>query len=78
VLNYFGLVAPRGTPPEVVERINGAIARLVVLPDVKARFNTDAIEAAPGTPAQLAQFIDTDYRSWQQVVARQNLKITAV
>ncbi len=78
VLNYFGLVAPRGTPPDVVERINGAIARLVVLPDVRARFNTDAIEAAPGTPAQLAQFIEADFKGWQQVVTKQNLKITAV
>lgn len=78
VLNYFGLVAPRGTPQPVIERLNAAIARIVTLPDVKARFASDALEASTGTPAQLAQFIDQDFKAWQKVVAVQQLKIDSV
>lgn len=77
VLNYFGLVAPLGTPSEVVGRINAVIARLVTLPDVKARFALDALEPAAGTPAELGRFLATDLQSWQQVVARQKLQIAA-
>ena len=75
VLNYFGLVAPRGTPPELVLQLNAAIAKAVALPEVKERFAKDAIEAAVGTPAQLGSFLERDYRDWKAVVAAQQLKI---
>jgi tripartite-type tricarboxylate transporter receptor subunit TctC len=76
VVNYFAIMAPAGTPPAVVEKLNQAINKLVTLPDVLARFNTDAVEAAPGSPALLGQFIEADYRAWRNVVSTQNLKIT--
>lgn len=77
VLNYFGLVAPSGTPQPVIDKLNAAIARAVQLPEVRARFNSDALDSAAGTPAQLASFIDADYKAWQKVVAVQKLKIDA-
>jgi tripartite-type tricarboxylate transporter receptor subunit TctC len=48
---------------------------MVTLPDVLARFKSDAVEPAVGTPAQLAAFIEADYRAWVTVVKTQNLKI---
>lgn len=75
VVNYFALMAPAGTPPAVVNTINAAIAKLVVQPDVVARFKIDAVEAAPGSPALLGQFIEADFRAWRNVVTMQNLKI---
>ena len=36
VSNYFGLVAPRGTPAEVADRINAALPRVLAMPDVQA------------------------------------------
>jgi tripartite-type tricarboxylate transporter receptor subunit TctC len=78
VLNYFGLMAPRGTPAVVLDRLNLALVRAVQLPDVKARFATDAVEApASAAPAQLASFIERDFNGWKQVVTAQNLKIDA-
>ena len=77
VLNYFGLVAPKATPSAVVERLNDALAKVVALPDLRARFAADALESATGSPAQLASFIAKDYGGWQRVVAAQNLKIDA-
>lgn len=75
VLNYFGIMAPAGTPPAVVNALNAALQKMVLLPDVVARFKTDAVEAATGTPAQLAQFIEADLKGWQNVVKTQNLKL---
>ena len=74
VLNYFGLVAPRGTPAELVLPLNAAIAKAVALPEVKDRFAKDAIEATVGTPAQLGSFLERDYQDWKAVVAAQQLK----
>ena len=75
VLNYFAIAAPLGTPAPVVDKLNAALRKMVAMPDVLARFKADAVEPAVGTPAQLAAFIEADYRAWAAVVKTQNLKI---
>ncbi len=75
VVNYFALMAPAGTPAAVIEKLNLAINKVVVLPEVVARFRADAVEAAPGSPALLGHFIEADFRAWRNVVTTQNLKI---
>ena len=75
VVNYFALAAPIGTPAAVIEKLNIALNKVVVLPEVTARFKADAVEAAPGSPALLGHFIEADYRAWRNVVKTQNLKI---
>ncbi|MSQ75101.1 MAG: tripartite tricarboxylate transporter substrate binding protein [Rhodoferax sp.] len=75
VLNYFAIAAPLGTPASVVDKLNAALRKMVAMPDVLARFKADAVEPAVGTPAQLAAFIEADYRAWAAVVKTQNLKI---
>ena len=75
VVNYFALAAPVGTPAAVIEKLNLALNKVVVLPEVTARFKADAVEAAPGSPALLGHFIEADYRAWRNVVKTQNLKI---
>ena len=75
VVNYFALMAPAGTPAAVIDKLNQAINKLVLLPEVVARFKADAVEAAPGSPALLGHFIEADYRAWRNVVSTQNLKI---
>jgi len=75
VVNYFALMAPAGTPPAIVSRLNAAINQVVALPEVLARFKMDAVEAAPGSPALLGHFIEADYRAWRNVVRTQKLKI---
>lgn len=77
VLNYFALVAPRGTPASVVQTLNAALALVVERPDVKARLALDALEPATGTPAALEAFLLKDFEGWKQVVKQQNLKIDA-
>jgi tripartite-type tricarboxylate transporter receptor subunit TctC len=77
VLNYFGLVAPRGTPAAVLDRLNAALGKAVSLPDVRERFARDAIAPDAGPAQQLARFIERDYAGWQRVVAAQNLKLDA-
>lgn len=75
VQNYFALMAPAGTPMAVVNALNAAINKVVMLPEVLARFRQDAVEPAPGSPALLGSFIEADTRAWRNVVKMQNLKI---
>ena len=78
VLNYFGLVAPRGTPDAVVERLSEAVAKVVKLPEVLARFQIDAIEPAAHGAQSLGRFLAQDLSGWQKVVSAQNIKIDAI
>jgi tripartite-type tricarboxylate transporter receptor subunit TctC len=75
VLNYFALAAPAGTPTAVIDKLNAALNKVVLLPEVVARFKLDAVDAMPGTPAAQAKFIEADYQAWRDVVQVQNLKI---
>jgi tripartite-type tricarboxylate transporter receptor subunit TctC len=78
VSNYFGLVAPRGTPAEVTDRINAALPRVLSMPDVQARFKTDALEPAALGAAALTSFLSQDFSDWQKVVASQGIKVDSV
>ena len=78
VNNYFGLVAPRGTPQAVADRINEVLPRVLALPDVQARFKTDALEPASLGAAAQANFLAQDFGSWQKVVAAQGIKVDSV
>ena len=75
VLNYFGLVAPKGTPAATVRAINTALAKVLEMSDVRERLSRDAVEPTPGTPAQLGEFLKSDLGAWTTVVQRQGLKI---
>ena len=75
VLNYFAIAAPANTPASVVNALNSAINKVLLLPEVVARFKADATEAAPGSPEQLGKFIEADYNGWRKVVQIQNLKV---
>ena len=75
VVNYFAISAPAGTPAPIINALNAAINKLVQMPDVVARFKLDAVDAAAGSPAQMARFIETDYAAWRKVVSVQNLKV---
>ena len=74
-LNYFGLVAPKGTPSEVVERLNQVLVRVTAMPEVQVRLKSDALEAAPAGVAYMDKFIRSDLSAWQKVVRQQGIKI---
>lgn len=74
-LNYFGLVAPKGTPADVVARLGQAIGRITAMPDVQARFKADALEPAPQGVAHMDSFIRSDLEGWKKVVRQQGLQM---
>ena len=47
---WTALYAPRGTPKEIVDKLNAEVARIVALPDVQARFRRDGFIAQPMSP----------------------------
>ncbi len=65
---WWGLVAPAGTPRELVQRYNAAFVAALNSADVKARFAQLMAEPAPGTPEQFAALIQRELRRYEPVV----------
>ncbi len=78
VTNYFGLVAPRGTPQAIVDRIHEALPRVLAQPDVQARFKADALEPSRLGPQAQAAFISQDYAGWQKVAVARSIRLESV
>jgi len=60
-------MAPHGTPPEIVQRLNAELARAVQQPDVAKRFEEQGVTAGNMKPAQLAAFIGSETAKWVKV-----------
>ena len=65
---WQGLVAPAGTPPDVVAKINAELNRTLQLPDVKERIGNLGVEFALTTPQQLDVELRADLAKWSQLV----------
>jgi len=71
---WWGLVAPAGTPAPVIERLRTELNAALGQPVVRERLRVLAIEKQPGTPAAFAQFIASETRRWGQVARDAGLK----
>jgi tripartite-type tricarboxylate transporter receptor subunit TctC len=71
---WVGVGGPRGTPTEVVERLNGELAAIDADPEIKARLLALGIAAKPMTPAEFETFVAADIKKWSKVIEFANIK----
>ena len=71
---WFGLVAPAGTPREVIQKLNAEMLRILAMPDVRERFLAQGVEPAGGTPEQFGEHIRAQMAKWAKVVADAGVK----
>jgi tripartite-type tricarboxylate transporter receptor subunit TctC len=67
-LGWYGVAAPKGTPAQVVNRINSAMATIAVDPKFKARLADLGVEPMPMTPPEFAKFIGSETDKWTKVI----------
>ena len=65
---WYGVLAPAGTSPEIVTRLNHELVRIFNLPDVKAKLLAQGGELATGSPAEFTEFIRNDVAKWNKVI----------
>jgi tripartite-type tricarboxylate transporter receptor subunit TctC len=75
VLSWYGILAPAGTPPDIVRKLNSEINRLLNMPDVRERLTTLGAEPTGGTPEQFAATIKADTARWAKVVKEAAIRI---
>jgi tripartite-type tricarboxylate transporter receptor subunit TctC len=73
---WYGLVAPAGTPREIIDRLNAASARILREPELRARLDTEGAEAAPGTPEEFGALIQRERERWSALIRRAGVRAT--
>jgi tripartite-type tricarboxylate transporter receptor subunit TctC len=68
VKSWYAVVAPAGTPAAVVSRLNTEIAKALGSPEIKQRIGDQGLDLRPGSPAELAAFMKSEYEKWDQVL----------
>src|SRR5215813_12787241 len=74
-LTFTGVVAPAGTPPAIVDRLNEAINQVLAKAEVHAAFERLGAEIRPGTPAEFTAFLAREKRKWDEVVAQSGVTL---
>lgn len=72
---HYGLLAPAGTPKEIVDQLNFELRRLVETDEVKARIRAEGGDPLTSTPAEYAADIDKEEKKWGALVRKLNLKV---
>jgi tripartite-type tricarboxylate transporter receptor subunit TctC len=75
VSGWNGMVAPRGTPPALVQRLNAEIVAGFNAPDVLERLRKQSIDSAVGTPEQMAQHIKSEFARYSKLIQAIGLKV---
>jgi tripartite-type tricarboxylate transporter receptor subunit TctC len=75
VLSWYGILAPAGTPQDIVRKLNAEINRILQAPEVRARLVGLGTEPTGGTPEQFADTIRVDTARWAKVVSDAAIRI---
>jgi tripartite-type tricarboxylate transporter receptor subunit TctC len=73
-IGWYGIVAPAGTPPAIVARLNEAFVGVLNMPQIRERIRAVGTEPSPTTPAEFAAYIAREIAKWAEVIARSGVK----
>jgi tripartite-type tricarboxylate transporter receptor subunit TctC len=73
--SWFGLVAPAGTPADIIQRLNAEIIRIGAQPDVQARLEAQGLRVTTSTPEGFATTIKADYGRWGKVIKDSGVEV---
>ena len=73
--SWFGLLAPAGTPGDVVARIQQEVSKSLATPAIKEKLLAQGAIPSGNTPAEFARFIDSEHKKWALVVKASGAKV---
>jgi len=72
---WYGLVAPAGTPKDIIAKLNAETVRILNLPDLKDKTRSQGIELGGSTPEEFAAFMREDIAKWTKAIREMNIAI---
>jgi len=73
--SWNGMWAPKGTPREIISRLNQSLGRILQQPETQERLRADGREPAHSTPEEFARVISREIAKWNRVVKTGNIKV---
>jgi tripartite-type tricarboxylate transporter receptor subunit TctC len=71
---WYGVFAPRGTPPELVARLNRELQVILATPEVRTAFQTQGMDPATSTPEAFRRLVAQDAERWARLIRAQNIQ----
>ncbi len=65
---WYGIMAPKGTPAPIIDKLNREIARILTLPDTRVRLGKDGSEAVGNSPAEFGAHISSEVKRWTKLI----------
>jgi len=65
---WLGVMAPKGTPQEIIDRLNAEIGKVIARPDIRAAWAGQGAVPMTMTPAEFGAYLEKDIRKWAQVI----------
>jgi tripartite-type tricarboxylate transporter receptor subunit TctC len=75
VQNWFGVLAPAGTPKDIVDKLSTEIAKILVMPDIKEMLASMGVDPFISTPEHFAALIKADMAQYAKVIKIANIKL---
>lgn len=72
---WYGLFAPAGTPPDVIDLLNTEVNRALADSDLRTKLMNLGAEPLGGTPQEASQFVQAEYRKWGEVVKKAKIQL---
>ena len=72
--NWYAFVAPGKTPPEILDRLNAELVKVLNTPDIREQLLQHGLEPRPGTREELAAYIRKETETWGKVIRAANIK----
>jgi tripartite-type tricarboxylate transporter receptor subunit TctC len=74
VMNWQGLIAPKGTPRAIIDKLNAAANQALKTPDLRQKITSQGNEPIGGTPEEFAALIKSESQKWGAVVKKADIK----
>lgn len=74
--NFFGLVAPAGTPGSVVERLNASAARAIAAPEIAVKLEASGLVPSSGSPSDMARLVNDDVERFGRLIRELDIKVS--
>ena len=72
---WYGMLAPRGTPPDIIDLLNRRIAEAMQAPEMRKQLATNGIEPATSTPAEFGSYVESEIAKWGKVFKDSGAKL---
>ena len=74
VLTWYGMFAPAGVKPDIIERLHAEIAKVMNAPETRTKLAQVGLDAATSTPAEFARFVRAEADKWGRVIKDANIR----